>query len=341
MPDGAMERALDLLAGADLSDRPLLAVAAPILAAVSGHERESAELLSGLETHPDAWVRAMSPFVQAQIAENEGRLDVMDDRLALALERFRAVGDRWGTAAVLSELASLRMLRGDLDGADVALSETEALLAELGSGPDRGLIVVRRADLRARQGDVEGARALLAGALEGSGPQEDRFFMLVLLAVLTARAGDLDEARVLRERALHDVQALSSGRPDHAHQRAIVFGMGARMVAEEGDLARARELLAEAFAATTTAQDLPIAGRVGEASAMLAARSGRPADAAEMMGASIRLRGTEDDTNPETAALLAELRDALGQEALAAGLAAGRALDREAAMARLDPATLD
>jgi hypothetical protein len=119
-----------------------------------------------------------------------------------------------------------------------------------------------------------------------------------------------------------------------------VFGMSARMVAEEGDLERARELLVLAFDATGTARDLPIAGRVGEASAVLALQLGRPADAAEMLGASIRLRGTEDASHPETAALLARLRDALDEEALTARIAAGRALDREAALARLDPATL-
>jgi predicted ATPase/DNA-binding SARP family transcriptional activator len=338
--DGGMERALALLAEADLGDRPLLAVAAPIVAAVTGHERESEHLLARLDTHADPWVRAMSPFIHAQIAENEGRLDEMAGRLDVALERFRATGDRWGTAAVLSELAALRMVGGDLAGAEVALSETEALLGELGASPNTSMIMLRRADLRARQGDVEGARAVLAGALEATGPQEDRIFVRVMLAALTARTGDRDAARALREQALRDVHALRGHRPDHAHQRAIVFGMSARMVAEEGDLERARELLVLAFDATGTARDLPIAGRVGEASAVLALQLGRPADAAEMLGASIRLRGTEDASHPETAALLARLRDALDEEALTARIAAGRALDREAALARLDPATL-
>ena len=86
---------------------------------------------------------------------------------------------------------------------------------------------------------------------------------------------------------------------------------------------------------------MPIAARVGEAVVVLALRLGRPADAAEMLGASLRLRGTDDPTNPDLARLRAELRDALGEQALAAGVAAGRELDRSAALARLDPATLD
>ena len=57
--------------------------------------------------------------------------------------------------------------------------------------------------------------------------------------------------------------------------------------------------------------------------------------------ASLRLRGTDDPTNPEIAAFLDRLREALGEEALSAGVAAGRELERDAALARLDPVLLD
>jgi ATP/maltotriose-dependent transcriptional regulator MalT len=337
-----MERALALLTTSDLSDRPLLAVAAPIVAALAGHEEQSAELLAQLEEHPDPWVHAMSPFIRAQIAENEGELGEMDDRLAVALERFRATGDRWGTAAVLSELASLRMLGGDLAAADAAMSESEALLEELNSRPNAGMTLLRRADLLTRQGDIPGARALLASSLDAPGDSEERLFVHAMLAVLAACIGDHDASRELREEALRGAAGLGAGRPDHAHQRAIVFGMSARLVAEEdGELARARELLEEAYAAVLKARDLPIAGRVGEVNAVLAVHHGRPALAAELLGAAIRLRGAEDASNLGTAALLDRLREELGEEALRRGIEAGRALDRDAALARLDPANLD
>jgi hypothetical protein len=60
-----------------------------------------------------------------------------------------------------------------------------------------------------------------------------------------------------------------------------------------------------------------------------------------MLGASLRLRGTDDLQNPETACLRDELHAALDEATVAARVAAGRALDRDAALARLDPATLD
>jgi hypothetical protein len=200
------------------------------------------------------------------------------------------------------------------------------------------MIALRRAELSARKGEFGPARAMLSEAVESAAGIEDRLLMRSMLASLCWRMGDRDAATALREETLRDVGQLGSARPDHAHGRAIVFGLAARMVAEEGDLDRARELLGAAHAAAVEAHDLPIAGRVGEAAAVLALRAGRPADAAELLGAAMRLRGTDDVTHPDTAALLAELRDALDERALAAGLEAGRALDREAALARLAPA---
>ena len=52
----------------------------------------------------------------------------------------------------------------------------------------------------------------------------------------------------------------------------------------------------------------------------------------------MRLRGTDDLHNPRRRAP-DELRAALGDDASDAAFAAGRALDRAAALARLDPAS--
>jgi predicted ATPase/DNA-binding SARP family transcriptional activator len=340
-PRADMERALEILDGAELGDRPLLAIAAPIIALFTGAEARGHAMLDELERHPDPWVRAMAPFVRAQMAENMGELEPMGEHLRVAIERFRETGDRWGTAAAMSELASLHMVGGDLTAADADLAETERLMAELGAGSGGGMVLLRRAELRARLGDYEGARALLSGALEESSAQEERLFVLVFLAAVTAHTGDRDEARALRDEALRGVARLRGDRPDHAHQRAIVYGIAARLHAEHGELDVARAQLRDAYQATIEAHDMPIAGRVGEATALVALRLGRAQEAAEMLGASLRLRGTDDLQNPETACLRDELHAALDEATVAARVAAGRALDRDAALARLDPATLD
>jgi tetratricopeptide (TPR) repeat protein len=325
---------------ADLAERPLLAVAAPVIAALTGHAERSEELMTALERHPDPWVQAMQPFVRAQIAENEGRLDVMAEHLDVALERFRAVGDRWGTAAALSELASQRMLRGDLDGAEAALAETEGLMRELGAGPGGGVVGLRGAELLLRRRDLEGARAALTRAVEHAGQREERLLLRALLGLVTWRLGDAAAAQALLDEALAEAARLPDQAPGGPHQRAMVTGLAARVAVEQGDLERAGELFAAAHEAMVRARDLPIAGRVGEGAALYALRLGRPADGAEMLGAAVALRGAEDFGNPDTAALLEELREALGDDTLAAALAAGRALDADAALARLDPATV-
>jgi tetratricopeptide (TPR) repeat protein len=266
--------ALEILDGAELGDRPLLAIAAPIIALFTGAEARGHAMLDELERHPDPWVRAMAPFVRAQMAENMGELEPMGEHLRVAIERFRETGDRWGTAAAMSELASLHMVGGDLTAADADLAETERLMAELGAGSGGGMVLLRRAELRARLGDYEGARALLSGALEESSAQEERLFVLVFLAAVTAHTGDRDEARALRDEALRGVARLRGDRPDHAHQRAIVYGIAARLHAEHGELDVARAQLRDAYQATIEAHDMPIAGRVGEATALVALRLG-------------------------------------------------------------------
>jgi ATP/maltotriose-dependent transcriptional regulator MalT len=283
----------------------------------------------------------MAPFARAQIAENLGELGEMREHIGVAIERFRAAGDRWGLAASLSELASLHMLDGDLDAAETALAESERLLSELGSGSPSGMTIMRRADLLTRRGDHAGARNLLEEALRDAGAQEERQMLMVFLAGATACLGDRETARALRDEAMRGVDDASPARPDHGHQRAIVYGYAARLSVEDGELEAARDQLGRAYQASVASDDLPIAGRVGESTALLALRSGQPRLAAEMLGAGMRLRGTDDLTNPMTAALIDELRAALGDDAADGAIAAGRALDRTAALARLDPAALD
>jgi len=331
------EAALELLVDADLTDRPLLAIAAPVIALFSGHEVLAEELLAGLDAHPDPWVHAMGEFIRAHAAENDGDLETMAVHLDESLARFRAIGDRWGMAVALSERASLRMVAGDLEGAEAALDGTEALLAELGSRVDGGMILLRRAELRLRQGDLSGAHDLLDDAFERTRDRDERMLVRVGLASVSWRLGDRDRARALRDEAVEAVERLDAKRPDYAHMCAIALGSAAAMFAEDGELGRARELAAGAYAAAVRARDRPVLGRFGEAAAMLAARSGDPARAAGILGAAMRLSGSDDPLNPGTRELRDELRESLGEERLAAAIAAGRALGPEEAAARLDP----
>jgi hypothetical protein len=86
---------------------------------------------------------------------------------------------------------------------------------------------------------------------------------------------------------------------------------------------------------------MPIVAMTGVAGAQLAARQGRPADAAEMLGAAALVRGARDEANLEIAGLTAGLREALGEDAFRAAYARGLEAERDAALARLAPTGSD
>jgi hypothetical protein len=86
---------------------------------------------------------------------------------------------------------------------------------------------------------------------------------------------------------------------------------------------------------------MPIVAMAGVTAASLYHAHGRAAESAELLGAAARLRGAEDATHPEVAALTAALRRELGDAGLAEAFGRGRALGREGALARLDPAGFD
>jgi len=103
----------------------------------------------------------------------------------------------------------------------------------------------------------------------------------------------------------------------------------------------AADALDGAFAAAIESRDMPIVAVTGVAGAQLAARQGRPTDAAERLGAAAVLRGAPDEANLEISALTAVLREALGEDAFSAAYARGLGAERDAALARLVPAGSD
>jgi hypothetical protein len=86
---------------------------------------------------------------------------------------------------------------------------------------------------------------------------------------------------------------------------------------------------------------MPILAGNGTATARLALAYDRCEDAAELLGAAARVRGTEDPTDPTIAELFAALPARLGEEVFAAAYDRGWSLSKEDAAKRLDPASLD
>ncbi len=75
---------------------------------------------------------------------------------------------------------------------------------------------------------------------------------------------------------------------------------------------------------------MPVVSSVGVAAAHIAAARGNADEAAELLGAAAAIRGGDDFTSPEVAAVRDEARSAAYDR--------GRALSREEALARLEAA---
>lgn len=332
---------LDELEGYDLAPRPVVVAAAPVLAWFSGNPARAQPLFARALGSDDPWVRATVPLVLAQIAENEGDVEGIRRHLDEALAAFRAIGERWGLTATLSSVASLRMLEDDLDGAAVALEETRALFQELGAESDNARLLLDIAGVRWRQGDLEGALdyALRARDATDVGGIEAAF-AAAFLARITRLLGREDEARELIAAALATTERVAPGRPERGHINAAVRASAVLIAVDDGELGAARTHLDLAYPAAVATDDQPVMALVGVALAAFAERTGEPTAAAEILGASARLRGAADRTDPAVARLGGRLRETLGAAAFDGAYATGHRQDRAGALRRIDPATV-
>jgi hypothetical protein len=92
----------------------------------------------------------------------------------------------------------------------------------------------------------------------------------------------------------------------------------------------------EGYAQGLLTNDKPILSAVAMAAADWARMCGAAREAAVLMGVATRLRGSDDSANPTVIELADALRAELGAEYDVA-YAEGRALDADAATARIDP----
>ena len=120
----------------------------------------------------------------------------------------------------------------------------------------------------------------------------------------------------------------------------MVASTGARIAIADGDLGAAREQAVRSYQEAVSADDMPLLAQASGTAAELALALGQPERAAELLGASTAVRGTDDPTDPTTAKLAPLLRAALGGDEFARRYAGGRALTRQEAIDRLDPARL-
>lgn len=334
-----MKRFEDRLEDVDPGRRPMVAIVRPALAFMHGDMEAGNRYVEGALSSPDPWIRGTVLMIRAYMSENDGKIPQMRVDLGAAMAEFSEVGDRFGLAITLAAQAQLMALDGDLRESARTYEQALGYLSELGSPADAMQLHLRLADVLTRLGDVEGARRH-AEALGRGRTSGDRTFSLVARAGIAQAEGDRVGAGRLREEMLAELERLEPGHPLQGHERAILQAVIASDQLRDGLVREAGEHLAGAYVDALGTRDMPVIAAVGVAAAELAAEVGRPEEAAGMLGAAAALRGADDRTSQVVERVTGRLRAALG-ERFDELYARGKALDREAAIARLDPRSVD
>jgi predicted ATPase/transcriptional regulator with XRE-family HTH domain len=263
------------------------------------------------------------------VASRQGRYERAAALLTESMAIWRSLGDRRGMANALSDLGWVAQARGEYGNAAELLGQALALYGELADPWGIAYVQGSLGWVGYLQGEYGGAAALLEEALARYRQLDDRWGIanvLVNLGWVAQARGDHGRAAALYEesavlyRALGDRRSLANAlvnrgwvaqaRGDHG-QAATMLGESLQLSQEIG----ATDVLAEAL----------------EALAWVEAAEGRLPRAARLGGAAEALREALGVRLPPALhagheRAVQEMRARLGEEAYAAGWAAGRAL---------------
>jgi tetratricopeptide (TPR) repeat protein len=341
-PAGSLEyldRATRMVAAAQ--DDPLLlhpmAALLPVMNEILHGEDEAAlELLRPMATHPGPWVRALEPFISAQLLINLGEPRRAERLLDLAVERFRALGERWGMGLSLFARVDLSAYSADQSTVIPALLEARQTLAMLGDREDVGHVVGRLAWMRAQAGDLAGARRDLEEAeriTRSVGAREERLHLCWVAAQIARREGDLEAAR---QRLDEGIGNSMEGQHPYGQVHASLLTVRGYLELDAGDLPAARQWYERSLVVALRTRDRPVMARALELLAAVVMAEGQAERAATLLGNATALRGVPDEADPDVLRVRAGARAALGDEGftLATGRGAAQPRDElEAALA--------
>ena len=318
---------------------PMAAAAVPLVAMF---DRDPDTAITAIDRYAkssdDPWMRATGRMYRSTYAANAGRLDGAEADCAAALEQFRAIGDPWGIAVCLYQMAEFAALRADHAQAVAALAEAEQIGLEIDAWGDMAYIVGSLAVARARAGDIDGARADLRRAERAAAARahDNADEWLVLSAAeVEWRAGDLAAAARRCEAALAGVARRDKGTAWWVSVRAQAQARLAMITLETGgDAGRCRDLLADALpAAAGWVENPPLAAVIDSVAAAVATWNGDMDVAATLLGTAHTVRGAFDESSPVAPRARETASRALGDAAFDGAYSRGRALDRESALA--------
>jgi predicted ATPase/DNA-binding SARP family transcriptional activator len=315
--------------------QPFLTVLSALAAGPPGEEVDVRPVRQRLLTGPDPWIRALMRFGDGYLRLVDGQAAAAEQEFAAALAGFRAIGERWGMAAALAELAGLADWRGDRDRSIALTDEALDLAGQLDSADDMADLLCRCADASVRAGDLDGAHADYGRAAElarRAGTPEHLAAAHRGLGGVARLRGDLAESRRLCELAL--AECPTGWFVAEATRAEILVALG-QVAAAEGDAAAARAWHRQALAALGGHWGFPVTAGAAEGLAGVALLEGDDERAALLLGVGAALRGAPMAGDPDVARVAAAARARIGEPAYQRAYRRGAAMTRDQARALL------
>ena len=324
------------------STHPLLALAGPMLAAVSGNADGMRAELGQIADHSDPWVRAARMLVTGQLAVNSGDIDGAEAELRAGQAAFEDIGDRFGIMVCLSGLAEVAMARGNPAEAVRLLEQARGLGDEGLAGHWSETVGVPLGRARAAAGNTEGGKAEILHAVRAAerlGELDDAAIGYIYLSDLARQEGDLARARALIDEAVAIVEPRLN-RPDLVAVAATSFTKLGCIAEQDGELEAAARWHGRALALLADSpvmlimQSNQLIAVVMEGVAALEAARGQHARAAELLGLAHALQGYRNNDSLEFTR--AQAASTLTTAEFDAAYAAGRQRSQADALALRD-----
>ncbi|WP_405165592.1 AAA family ATPase [Nocardia sp. NBC_01499] len=332
----------DAAAAITRAQRPLRRPYVVFLLAMAGVTFDADRTRQHFLFEPDPWSQAFARMSEGLQLLYSGQTSGAEVEFATALASFRSIGDRWAIASALDKLSAIADWRGELDRSVALVDEAIALTAELGSVEDTADLLNRRGDALARRGgragpdaaaDLTSARSDYERAAELS--RDAGFPAMVAnarrgLGDLEWLAGDPASAHAQYSAAL--AQCPDNSIDAHETRVRILTSIG-RVALAEGDAVQSLSSLRAALRAAAQHGQLPAAAGAVDVMAAAALSAGDAEWAAELLGASVALRGTPFGDGHDVGRTAIEAARILGEHRYAAAYHRGAELTPEQALA--------
>jgi predicted ATPase/class 3 adenylate cyclase len=295
-----------------------------------GHAREGRQwciaALAHAANRPGTSSHQKALHASGTLAWRLGDITVARSQLEHALALSRELGDRVGEGRALSNLGGVAIHQADDVGAQAFLEQAVAIHQATGNRGMEARVLNNVAALAVTRGRLleaqSAAERSLALSRELDNPMEEAT-SLSHLGFLAQHRGEFAQARALHERALGTAREFGV----REFELELVRHLGEIALAQ-GDLTLARAHFRSALATSKEIGNQHEIVLCLEAVAVLMARDGSYEKAAHLCGAADALRHTiatprTHDTREQYDATVATCREALGEGAAAAAVAAG------------------